>query len=469
MSPLRKSDVSAETILPRFNIPRRRFLQSASAGLAISALGAYGAEAVNQKPRRVGLIGAGWYGKSDLWRLIQVAPVEVVSICDPDERQVAEAVKIASERQKSKKSPRGYGDYRKMLAEKDLDIVLVGSPDHWHALHAIAAIEAGADVYVQKPISVDVMEGEAMLAAARKHNRVVQVGTQRKSTPHLIEAKKQVVEAGLLGKVGQVDMCCYYHMRANGNPPVQPVPDYFDYEMWTGPAPLRPFDGMPHIRWWRTFMEYGNGIMGDMCVHMFDTVRWMLGLGWPKRVSSSGGIYVQKEGKSNIADTQTAVFEYDGLSATWQHRTWGNPVDPDYPWALFLHGEKGLLKASTMRADFIPYDKKVKPLHFDCVFEREQYPEDLTEKRIELNAAPATRRHMLNFLAAVDQRSRPVADIEEGHISTASCILANLAMKVGRDLHYDPKKREVVGDAEATALLRRDYRGPWQHPEPDAV
>ena len=469
MSPLRKSDVSAETILPRFNIPRRRFLQSASAGLALSALGAYGAELVKEKPRRVGLIGAGWYGKSDLWRLIQVAPVEVVSICDPDKRQVAEAVEIASQRQKSKKSPRGYGDYRKMLAEKDLDIVLVGSPDHWHALHAIAAIEAGADVYVQKPISVDVMEGEAMLAAARKHNRVVQVGTQRKSTPHLIEAKKQVVEAGLLGKVGQVDMCCYYHMRANGNPPVEPVPDYFDYEMWTGPAPLRPFDGMPHIRWWRTFMEYGNGIMGDMCVHMFDTVRWMLGLGWPKRVSSSGGIYVQKEGKSNIADTQTAVFEYDGLTATWQHRTWGNPVDPDYPWALFLHGEKGLLKASTMRADFIPYDKNTKPIHFDCVYEREQYPEDLTEKRIELNAAPATRRHMLNFLAAVDQRSRPVADIEEGHISTASCLLANLAMKVGRDLHYDPKKREVIGDAEATQLLRRAYRGPWQHPEPDAV
>ena len=105
-------------------------------------------------------------------------------------------------------------------------------------------------------------------------------------------------------------MCCYIHMRANGNPPVRPVPDWFDYEMWTGPAPLRPYDGMPHLRWWRTFMEYGNGIVGDMCVHMFDTVRWMLGLGWPQRVSSTGGIFVQKEGKSNISDTQTATFEY---------------------------------------------------------------------------------------------------------------------------------------------------------------
>ncbi len=449
-----------------FFINRRRFLESASVSLAVSALGAYGAELVNQKPRRVGLIGAGWYGKSDLWRLIQVAPVELVSLCDPDQHMLAGAVKIAGERLKGSKPPRTYTDYRQMLKERDLDIVLIGSPDHWHALQAIAAIEAGADVYLQKPISVDVIEGEAILAAARKHQRVVQIGTQRKSTPHLIEAKKRVVDAGLLGRIAHVDMCCYFHMRANGNPPVQPVPDHLDYEMWTGPAPLRPYDGLPHLRWWRTFMEYGNGIMGDMCVHMLDTARWMLNLGWPKRITSQGGIYVQKEGKSNIADTQTAVFEYEGLNAVWQHRSWGAPPDPDYPWALFLHGEKGVLKASTMRADFVPLDKNAKPIHFECLYEREKYPEDVTEERIELNAAPATRRHMLDFLAAVDKRGRPVADVEDGHISTASCILANLSMETGRPLVYDPKKRVVTGDAAATRLLRRSYRKPWVHPEP---
>ncbi len=465
----RAISVPAASARQPFRIQRRRFLQTASAGLALSALGAYGADLVQRPPKRVGLIGAGWYGKSDLWRLIQVAPVEVVSICDPDKQLLAGAIEIASQRQPSKQAPRGYGDYREMLRTRDLDIVLIGSPDHWHALQAIAAIEAGADVYLQKPISVDVIEGEAILAAARKHQRVVQVGTQRKSTPHLIDAKRQVVDAGLLGTVGHVEMCCYYHMRANGNPPLEPVPDFLDYEMWTGPAPLRPYDGLPHLRWWRTFLEYGNGIMGDMCVHMLDTVRWMLGLGWPKRIASSGGILVQKDGKSNISDTQTATFEYDRFNAVWQHRTWGLPTDPDYPWALFLHGDKGVLKASTMRADFIPYDKQAKPIHFDCLYEREQYPEDLTENRIELNAAPATRRHMLDFLAAIDQRSRPVADIEQGHISTASCILANLAMQTGRTLTYDPAQREVVGDPAATALLRRAYRQPWQHPEPDRV
>lgn len=451
---------------------RRHFLQRAAAALGSLACAgeiARAAETIEiatQTRKRVGLIGTGWYGKSDLFRLIQVAPVEVVSLCDPDKRLLAEAAQMVSQRQASGKTPRTYGDHREMLKEKDLDIVLIGSPDHWHALHAIDAMHAGADVYVQKPISVDVLEGEAMLATARRLGRVVQVGTQRKSTPHLIDAKENIVDAGLLGRIGHVDICCYHHMRANGNPPVEPVPDFLDYEMWTGPAPLRPYDGLPHLRWWRTFMEYGNGIMGDMCVHMLDTVRWMLRLGWPRRITSSGGIYVQKEGKSNISDTQTAVFEYDGLNVTWQHRTWGTPPDPDYPWALFLYGDKGTLKASTMRCDFVPQGSG-DAIRKECVFEREQYPEDVTEPRIELNAAQATRRHMLDFLAAIHSRGRPVADIEEGHISTASCILANLAMQVERPLVYDPGQRCVVGDAEATRLLRRPYRQPWRHPQPE--
>jgi predicted dehydrogenase len=444
---------------------RRQFLKNSSAALlALSAASYAPTTFAAEKNKRIGLIGAGWYGKSDLWRLVQVEPVEIISICDPDKHMLAEAVEIASQRQKSKKQPRTHNDYREMLKEKDLDIVLVGSPDHWHALHTIAAMESGADVYCQKPISRDVREGEAMLDAARRLKRVVQIGTQRKSTPHLIEAKKQIVEAGLLGKIGHVDLCCYIHMRANGNPPLETVPDFLDYEMWTGPAPFRPYDGLPHKRWWRTFTEYGNGIVGDMCVHMFDTARWMLHLGWPKRITSSGGIFVEKGGKSNISDTQTATFEYDGFDAVWQHRTWGAPPDPDYPWALFIYGDKGTLKASTMRADFIPLDKNAKPIHFDCFYEREQYPEDATEKDIELNAAPATRRHMRDFLAAIETRGRPVADIEEGHISTASCILANVAMELGRPIVYDPQKRVVVGDSDATKHLRRDYRTPWKHP-----
>lgn len=452
-----------------FQINRRKFLHTASASLALTAVGASGFSFnMLDKPLRVGLVGAGWYGKSDLFRLIQVTSVDVISICDVDKDILSKAAELVSQRQKSGKTPKTYTDYRKMLAKKDLDIVLIGTPDHWHALQMIDAVKAGAHVYVQKPISVDVMEGEAMVAAARKYNKVVQVGTQRKSTPHLIDAKKKIVDSGLLGKISHVEMCCYYHMKANGNPPVEPVPDFLDYEMWTGPAPMRPYDGLPHIRWWRTFMEYGNGIMGDMCVHMFDTVRWILDLGWPQRISSTGGIYVQKEGKSNIADTQSAIFEYDELNCVWQHRSWGTPADPEYPWSFKIYGEKGTLSGSTMKFDFVPHGDG-ESIHQDVVYENEKYPEDLTEERIELNAAPATRLHMKDFLKSIDDKSRPIADIEEGHISTASCILANMAMKLGRPLVYDPVKREVVDDKEATDLLQRAYRSPWVHPDPDNV
>jgi len=452
------------------NIHRRRFLFDTSAAFALAALKPSVLNFFSQAtPRRVALIGTGWYGKSDLFRLMQVAPVDVVALCDVDKQQLNKAADMVSQRQKNNKKPALYGDYRKLLSEQKPEIVLIGTPDHWHALTAIDAMRSGAHVYVQKPISVDVMEGEAMLAAARKYKRVVQVGTQRRSTPHLIEAKKNIVDAGLLGKVSHAEMCCYFHMRNNGNPPVEPVPDFFDYEMWTGPAPLRPYDGLPHIRWWRTFMEYGNGIMGDMCIHMFDTVRWMLDLGWPKRISSTGGIYVDKTGKSNIADTQNAIFEYEGLNCVWQHRSWGTPADPEYPWAFKIYGDKGTLCGSTMKYDFIP-DGNGEKIHGDVVFEKEKYPEDLAEPAIELNAAPATRLHMINFLEAIDKNIKPVADIEQGHISTASCILANISMQLnGRALIYDPIKKEVVGDAEATKFLQRKYRGPWVHPLPGNV
>lgn len=447
-----------------FDFNRRKFIKGATASLALATLKASGMDSfVPAPPYNVALIGTGWYGKSDLFRLIQVSPVNVVALCDADNNKLEEAGKMVSQRQKSGKVPKLYRDYRKLLSENKLDIVLIGTPDHWHALTAIEAMKSGAHVYVQKPISVDVLEGEAMVAAARKYNRVVQVGTQRKSTPHLIEAKKRIVDAGLLGKISHVEMCCYYHMRANGNPPVEAVPSYLDYEMWTGPAPLRPYDGSPHVRWWRTFKEYGNGITGDMCVHMFDTVRWMLKLGWPKRISSTGGIYVQKEGKSNISDTQSALFEYDDLNCSWQHRTWGTPADPEYPWAFKLYGEKGTLTGSTMQYDFVPEGKGEK-IHGDCVFEKEKYPEDVNEPQIELNAAPATRLHMKNFLEAIENKTRPVADIEEGHISTASCILANLSMELGRPLVYDPVTKTVKGDNEATSMLKRKYRAPWKHP-----
>jgi predicted dehydrogenase len=445
---------------------RRQFLGAGAAGLALSQTAVEAAFADRPSPR-VGLIGCGWYGKVDLLRLIQIAPVEVVSLCDVDKKMLAEAADIVAERQKSKKKPRTYADYRDMLKEKDLDIVLVATPDHWHALPMIAAVESGVDVWVQKPISVDVVEGQAMVAAARKHKRVVQVGTQRRSTPHLIEARDRVIKEGKLGKIAFVEVYCYYHMRATKNPPDTTPPANLDYEMWTGPAPMRPYNSLVHPRSWRAFMEYGNGIMGDMCIHMLDMVRWMLDLGWPKRISSSGGIFVEKKSKANITDTQTATFEFEELPVVWQHRTWGQADDPDpeFGWGATLFGDKGTLKASVFKYEFTPLGANKPTLTGKALYEYDKYPEDRTEKDLERHVASAVRGHMRDFLQAIASRGRPVADIEQGHISTASCILANLSQKLGRSLTWDAEKQQVVGDEEANKLLRRPYRNPWVHPE----
>ena len=446
---------------------RREFVQ-ATAGAAASGLilpGLTLPASAPGKPRRVGLIGAGWYGKCDLFRLIQVEPnVEVVSVCDVDSLMLKDAVEQIASRQASKKMPRSYGDYRAMLAEKDLDLVLVETPDHWHALPMIAAVEAGADVFLQKPISIDVMEGKAMLDAARKHGKVVQVNTQRRSTPHLIEARDRIIREGKLGKIGLVEIYCYYHMRSKGNPPDTAPPANLDYAMWTGPAPVRPYNALVHPRTWRAFTEYSNGILGDMCVHMLDMVRWMLGLGWPKTIASAGGIFVEKGVKANIPDTQTATFGFDDLDVVWQHRSWGDAPDPKYPWGATFYGDKGTLRASVQSYDFTPSGGKGQPIHADVKYELDEYPEDRTEKDLEKHVAPAIRAHLKNFLACVDSRARPVADIEEGHISTASCILANNALQLGRTLHWDPVAHKVANDDEANRLLIRPYGTPWIHP-----
>jgi predicted dehydrogenase len=451
------------------NLNRREFIQSsATAALALSAMPNYAAEFAGVK-KRVGLIGPGWYGKCDLFRLIQVAPVEVVSLCDVDQRMLSEAADMVAARQLSKKKPRTYGDYREMLKEKDLDIVMIETPDHWHALPMIAACQAGMDVWVQKPVSVDVVEGQAMLAAARKYGRVVQVNTQRRSTPHLIEARDTLIKEGKLGKIAHVEICCYWHMRASGNPPDTTPPPQLDYEMWTGPAPLRPYCQWNHPRSWRAFMEYGNGIVGDMCIHMLDMVRWMMDLDWPKSVSSSGGILVDKASKANISDTQTATFNFGDLQVVWNHRTWGQSVDEKYPWSATFYGDKGMLKASVFGYDFIPLGGGGKPIQREVTYELEQFPEDKTEKDLEKHCAPAIRGHLKNFLSCIASREKPVADIEQGYISTTSCILANLSMQLGRSLAWDPAAGKVIGDEEANRLLRRPYRAPWVHPDPASV
>ncbi len=456
---------------------RRHFLKSAIAATVAPVF--VPTTFAGERPVRIGLIGAGWYGKISLLRAIQVAPVEIVSLCDADSQMLEEAAGLIASRQRSGKRPRLYSDFREQIAEKDVDVMVVSTPDHWHALPSIAAMQAGMDVYCEKPTGVDVVESQAMLAAARKYNRMVQINTQRRSTPHLIEAKQEIVDAGLLGEIEKVEMGVWWHMRnrltREKAPDIEP-PAHLDFETWTGPAPMRPFNRIIHPRGWRAFMEYGNGIVGDMCVHMYDMIRWMLGLSWPKRITSWGGILVDRDARANTTDTQTVIFEHDAFNATWNHRTWGDSPeqDRDFQWFGTIHGEKGILKCSVFRYDWIPHRTGKVERTRSALIELEKYPEEVEERekwRLEPHVASALRGHWRNFLDARENRGKvlPVADIGEGHISSSGCFLANLSMQLGRALEFDPETHRVKGDEEANALLARSYRGPWEHPDPAAV
>jgi predicted dehydrogenase len=443
-------------------------LKAGVGAASIAVLQSRAFAAVSEKPLRVALIGTGWYGKTDLLHLNQVASIEVVGLCDVDTKMLAAAADLVAQRQPSKKKPPAFGDYRKLLSSAKPEIVLIATPDHWHCLPMVDACKAGADVYVQKPISYDVAEGQAMVAAARKYNRTVQVGLQRRSTPHLLEARDRIIREDKLGKVAQVEIHSYYGATDSFPPPTQPPPS-LDWEMYVGPAAWREYSPGIHPRAWRSCREFSNGQTGDLCVHFFDAVRYFLDLGWPRSIAASGGILVRyKHSNANTHDTQTAIFDYGDLQIVWNQRNWGADPDPEWPWAATLYGDKGTLKISVQAYEFTPHAGG-QPMRGQFVDESDKYPEDKQHKETELFAAAATRRHLQNFLEARREKKRPVADIEQGYISTTCCILANLSMELGRSLKWDETAGRAVGDDEANTRLARKYRGDWIHPTPENV
>jgi predicted dehydrogenase len=433
---------------------RRDFLHtSAAAGAALAA----GARAGAQPPRtlRAGVIGTGWYGMVDLRHLIREGNVEVVGLCDVDSDHLRDAA--AEVERRTSRRPETFRDFREMLRPRNLDVVIVGTPDHWHALAAIAALEAGADVYVEKPICHTYLEGRAMLRTARRLERVVQVNTQRRSTPH-VQSAREFIRAGNLGRVGVVRAFCYYSMRGNDNPPDRPPPMSLDYDFWVGPAPMIPFNPLMHPKGWRKFNEFSNGILGDMGIHMLDVVRWALDLRHPRRVSSTGGIFVQREGRPNITDTQTVTYDYGDKTVIWEHRTYGRSDEPGVGWGINFIGERGTLQLTLDYWEFRPNNGQARRENA-----RTERSED-TQLEPE-NIVPAGRAHMHNFVECVRSRQRPIADIEEGHISTSLCLLGNISQQLGRSITWDAEAERCVGDEEANRLLRREYRRPWVYPE----
>jgi predicted dehydrogenase len=447
---------------------RRTFVSSLAAAGAVIATGSR-LLADESKPRaRVGIIGCGWYGGVNLEAFRRNVDLNVVSICDVNEVSIQKTLQAISRFQAT--APRTFVDYREMLDAGGHDVVIVATPDHWHALPAIAAMRAGADVYLEKPVGVDVIEGEALVSAARKYGRVVQVNTQRRSNRLYVEARDKYIRSGRLGRIGLVETYSYLGSEgwAPGPVPDAAVPGHLNYEFWTGPAPLLPFKAIKENRGWRAFMEYGNGPIGNLGVHMVDQVRWLLGLGWPESIYSSGGIYVEKASFSNIPDTQRSVFHYPDLDVSWQHRLWGGSPIPQRHWsdqwgARFI-GEMGTLNLTMLEYDFTPADGgRREGVHMLSK------TGDLENVDFSLDGQAYTEtenRHVIDFMQARKDRSRPISDIEEGHISSACCEIANISQQLRRAIAYDPKTRTVPGDAEATRLLTRTYRAPWMHPDP---
>ena len=450
---------------------RRPFVSSlavASAAIATSSR-LFAAEA---KPRpKVGIIGCGWYAGVNLEALARNVGIDVVSLCDVNELSLGKTLKLVAKYQTA--VPRTFVDYREMLGSGPHDIVIIATPDHWHALPAIAAMKAGADVYLEKPVSVDVIEGEALVAAARKYGRVVQVNTQRRSNPLYLEARDKYITSGRLGKIGLVETYSYLGSEgwSAGSVPDAPVPRHLNYDLWTGPAPLLPFKAIMENRGWRAFMEFGNGPIGNLGVHMLDKVRWLLGLGWPASIHSTGGIYVEKASFSNISDTQRSVFRYPDLDVSWEHRMWGaSPIPPRHwsdQWGARFIGKNGTLNLTMLEYSFTPTGGG--PREGFHMLSKTGDLENVDLSRDGQAYKETENRHVLDFMHARETRGRPIADIEEGHISSACCELANLSLQLGRPVAYDPKTRTIPGDAEATRLLARTYRAPWVHPDPATV
>jgi predicted dehydrogenase len=449
---------------------RRTFVSSLAVAGAAVATAPRLLAAEKKNPLRIGVIGAGWYGGVNLGVFARCAPVEFVSLCDANRHSLDKTLATIAKLQTA--VPRTFADYREMLAADVPDIVIVATPDHWHALPAIAAMQAGADVYLEKPVSVDVIEGEALVAAARKYHRVVQVNTQRRSNPLYTEARDTYIASGRLGKIALVETYSYLGSEgwSPGPIPDAPVPAHLNYDLWTGPAPLLPYKAVMEDRGWRAFMEFGNGPIGNLGVHMLDKVRFLLGLGWPDSIHSTGGIYVHQKSFSNLSDTQRSVFRYPGLDVSWEHRMWGRSPIPQRHWsdqwgARFI-GSNGTLNLTMFECVFTPADGGPRE-------GRHMLSTTGDLENIDFNRGDAyvetENRHVLDFLQARENRSRPVADIAEGHTSSAICILANLSLQLRRPIVYDPQTRTVPGDAEATALLARPYRAPWVHPDPAKV
>lgn len=433
---------------------RRHFLHSAAVtGFALNALPLLGQAA--KKKHRTALIGSGWWGMNILREAMKSGTVKVSALCDVDERVLANAIEDV--KADSGDEPKGYKDFRELLDKEKPQIVIIGTPDHWHALQTIASCKAGAHVYVEKPTGHTINESRAMVKAARDAGVVVQVGLHRRIGPHHVEGMR-FLKDGNLGKVGMVRLFAHGRGGVEQPKPNSEPPEGLDWDLWCGPGPKRPFNSKMHPGGWRNFLDYANGTMGDWGVHWLDQVLWWSEEKAPKRVFCTGGrniagpaVLTDKEQTTDAPDHQLAVFEFEGFTATWEHRKFADNNSEKHKIGAYFYGEKGILHIGWRDGwTFYPAGDKGQIVHGDSQL---QEPDG---HNIELL--------WLDFIAAIENKKKPAADIEAAHRSSCLPLLGMISWRLGRSIEWDGAKETIPGDAEAAKLLSREYRGPWEYP-----
>jgi len=448
----------------RDEINRRDFIRRAGAGavtgLALSGVGPTGNVLGANDQVRVGVIGSGRQGRDDLRDFARQPDAEVVAVYDVYQPNLALGIEDSKAQAKPAK------DFREILDRKDIDVVIVGTPDHWHALPTVEACKAGKDVYVEKPISTVIDEGKTMVEAACKYKRVVQVGTQQRSGIHFQRAVA-IIQDGMIGKVSFVRTWNYGndYPEGIGHPPDTAPPDGLDWDTWLGPAPKVPFNwnrfglggpANPYVkggRWstFRYFWDYAGGMMTDWGVHLLDIVQWAMKVDGPRTVTALGGKWYLDDDR-DTPETLQVTYEYPDFVATYESRFCNANSMYDKGYGIEFHGTDGTMFLD--RGGFQVFPEKRRSGH------------DEVERTAEMKMESANNSHfdhVRNFLDCVKSRQRPISDIEIGHRSTSTCLLANVAYRSKEKLVWDVANQRLVGaGAEARRLLGREYRAPWK-------
>lgn len=434
-------------------VSRRNFIRNSASAIAAGLVMPSFLDETNIFARTVGandkinvaLIGCKSMGWADLSDFLLHPEVDCVALCDIDKNILTR--KASEVEQLRNKKPKLYGDYRKLLERKDIDAVIIGTPDHWHCLQMVDACAAGKDVYVEKPIANSIAECDAMVRAARKYNRVVQVGQQQRSGNHWHEMKRYI-DSGKLGKIARVNVWANFNYATILNRvPDGPVPAGVDFETWLGPAPERTFNERRFHGLWRMFWDYGGGLMTDWGVHLMDMALWGMNVkGMPDRIMSSGGNFAYPDNYAETFDTLSVIYEYDDFMIQWSNvaGTETGPYGRNY--GLAFKGTNGTLVANRESWEVIPEQNKI-----EAVKSMPNYQDH--------------KDHVTNFLNCMKSRDMNTAcTIDNGSLCAKYAHLGNISARVKSPLVYDDVKK-TFNHAEADKLIKPGYRNPWKFPE----